>query len=365
MDKDVKIALVAGGTGGHIFPAMALEKELTKNESVKNITFLATTTSLSRRVLKKRKGDLISIPSHGFIGKRFYEKVLAIAYVLGGLFRSLILLKKEMPDVACGFGGYGTFAFLLMCYIRRIPFILHEQNLIPGRVTRFLSRYSKEVLISFPDSQDRLPFRKAFFTGNLCQEDFVTYHRSLPNFGYEPENKRLIIVVGGSQGSHFLNQNLPRMLLKILSDFPELSLIHISGEKERKSLKKIYGVKNSRVEVLKFSLDMLRLLKEARLVISRAGATILSEISLCGVPSILIPFAKSSDNHQYHNARWFRERGAALLIEEVNFTEEFFYCSVRDLLHSHSQLKKMSSVLLSLAQPDATKLAAERLMAKV
>ena len=225
-----------------------------------------------------------------------------------------------------------------------------------------MSRFSKEVLISFPDSKDLLPPGKTVFTGNLCREDFVNYHRSMDTSGCEPENKKIILVVGGSQGSHFLNQNVPGPLLKILSDFLELSIVHISGKKERESLEKIYGSKNSRVKIIDFSSDMLSLLKEARLVISRAGATILSELCLCGTPAILIPFAASSDNHQYHNALWFRERGAALMIEEIDFTKDFFYRSLRDLLNLHPQLKKMSSALLGLAQPDAVKKAVERIL---
>jgi len=225
MAKHIKIALIAGGTGGHIFPAMALQNELKKNSAIK-------------------KAELISISSHGFIGKRFYKKILALISAIGGLFRSIMLLKKERPDLSCGFGGYASFAYLFACYMRGVPFILHEQNLIPGRVTRFLSRFSKEVLISFPDSKDLLPPGKTVFTGNLCREDFVNYHRSLNTSGYEPENKKIILVVGGSQGSHFLNQNVPGPLLKILSDFPELSIVHISGKKEKKISKSGLSAKN-------------------------------------------------------------------------------------------------------------------------
>lgn len=361
MAKDIKIILVAGGTGGHIFPALALEEELRKNGAVKKVTLMATTTALSRWVLEGRK-DIACIPSRGFVGKAFHKKILAIFFVIAGLFRSLILLKKEMPDITCGFGSYGTFAFFLACCIRRVPFIVHEQNLIPGMATRVLSRFSKETLVSFPDSSDLLPRGKTFFTGNLCREEFVQYHRSLKDRGYEPGEKRLILVVGGSQGSHFLNQNLPEMLLRILDDFPGLSLTHISGEKEREIVEDAYSSKNHVVKVISFSLDMLSLFKEARLVISRAGATILSEICLSGTPPILIPFGESADNHQYYNAVWFRDRGGAFVIEEKNFTEDFFYSSLCDLLSSPLKLKDMSSSLLKLARPDATRLAVERVL---
>ena len=390
MAAGMKVSIVAGGTGGHIFPAMTLEKELKKNKAVKKVTLLATTTSLSKKVLKGREKDVVSIPSQGFVGKSFYKKILAIAYALRGLFSSFMLLKKERPDLACGFGGYGTLTYLLVCYMKRIPFILHEQNIIPGRVTRFLSKFAKEILISFPDSEKFLPPKKTFFIGNISREDFVDYHRTLNKSGYEPENKKTIVIVGGSQGSHFLNRNLPGALLKILNDFPKLSIVHITGEKGKRSVEdmynSLYGISKDiiaseaiqhqlpgvvsewqsnshRVNVIDFSVNMLSLLKDARLVISRAGATILSEISLCGTPCILIPFAASADNHQYHNALWFRERAAALLIEEINFTDNFFYQSMRDLLNSPYKLKKMSSALLSLACPHAAKLAAVEVIA--
>jgi UDP-N-acetylglucosamine--N-acetylmuramyl-(pentapeptide) pyrophosphoryl-undecaprenol N-acetylglucosamine transferase len=368
----MKITLVAGGTGGHIFPALALENELRKNGQVKKVAFLTTTTPLSKMIIEKNE-NIIRIPSYGFIGKSFYKKILALIFAAGGVFSSLRLLKKELPDAVCGFGGYSAFPYLAACYMRGIPFILHEQNLIPGRVTRFLSRFSKEVLISFPDSKKLLPPGKIFFTGNLCKGEFVRYHRSLSSSGYEPENKKLILIVGGSQGSYFLNRNLPASLLKILNDFPELSLVHIAGEKEKESVKDMYksiawkflfsGGSQSldRIRVIGFSPDMLSLLKEARLVISRAGATILSEICLCGVPAILVPFAESSDNHQYHNAVWFKERAAAVVMEERNFREEFFYNTAKGLLASSSGLKTMSGALLKLARPDAAKLAAERM----
>jgi UDP-N-acetylglucosamine--N-acetylmuramyl-(pentapeptide) pyrophosphoryl-undecaprenol N-acetylglucosamine transferase len=356
----MKIAVVTGGTGGHIFPALSLEKELKKNPYVEKIIFVAAATSLSKWVLEKRR-DIVSIPSRGFVGKRFHEKILAVALILAGLFKSLLLLKRENPDIACGFGGYGTLPFFLACRFLRIPFVLHEQNLIPGRSTRFLSRFSKEVLISFPETKYPLPNAKTVFIGNLPREDFIHYHYSLKSSGYKPEDKKLVLVIGGSQGSRFLNQNAPRPLLKILNDFPDLSIVHISGEREQKAVETLYR-NEARARVMGFCLDMLSLFKQARLVISRAGATILSELSLCGVPSILIPFAKSADNHQYHNALWFRERGGCLLIEERDFTESFFYNTVRDLLKTPSQLVKMSEVLVSLARPDATKNAVERIL---
>lgn len=357
----LKVAVATGGTGGHIFPAMALEEELKKNRLVKEVNLFAAATPLSGWILENRKGDIVHIPSTGFIGKKFHSKISAIVYALKGMVKFFIILRKELPDVACGFGNWGTIPFFLVCYMYRIPFILHEQNLIPGRTTRFLSIFSRKILVSFPDSRKFLPYRKTFLTGNICRREFVDYHMSLRG-RYSAWIKKHILVVGGSQGSHFLNTNLPGALLKILEDFPPLSLVHISGKRDMEMVRYMYRQEGLRVMVIDFTQDMLEFLKKSFLVVSRAGATILSEICLCGTPPILIPFAESSDSHQYYNALWFRKRGAALVIEEKNFTEEAFYNMVRDLLRSPSQLEEMSERLLELAHPDAARLAVEEIL---
>ena len=264
--------------------------------------------------------------------------------------------------MACGFGGYGSVAFLLACRLKGVPFVLHEQNLIPGRATRFLSKWAREVLISFPESVDYLPPDKSFFSGNPCREEFINFHRLLGDTGYEPGAKKVILVVGGSQGSHFLNQNLPGPLLRILDDFPGLCLVHLCGRKERGEVRNRYASRASRVEVIDFSLDVSKWLKEARLVVSRAGATILSEIGLMALPAILIPFARAADNHQYYNALWFKERGAAAMVEEADFTGDYFYGLLKELLNSPAKLKEMSASLIKLARPDAAKIVADRII---
>lgn len=354
----MKIALIAGGTGGHIFPALAVEKEL-KNRGIEKLIFLVSATSLASWILTP---EMISLPRGGLMGKGVVEKTKGLISIIQGLFKSLKLIEKEQPGMACGFGGYGSVAFLLACRLKGVPFILHEQNLLPGRATRFLSKFAQEVLISFPESVDYLPLNKTFFSGNPCRKEFANYHQSLGNSGYEPKAKKIILVIGGSQGSHFLNQNLPGPLLRFLDDFPDLTLVHLCGQKEREEVSKKYLSRASRVEVIDFSPDVSKWLKEARLVISRAGATILSEICLMAVPAILIPFARAADNHQYYNALWFKERGGAAIIEEANFSGEYFYHLLKELLDSPARLKEMSASLIKLAKPDAAKIMADRIL---
>lgn len=355
----LKVVIAAGGTGGHIFPGLALEQELRKNRQIEKIIFLAAATPSSGWILQERKNEIIIIPACGFIGKRVYKKVLAAIFSIMGLVKSLVLIKRESPDLAFGFGSYSVFPFLLACYIRGVPFILHEQNIIPGRTIRLFSRLAREVLISFPDSEKFLPHGKTFFAGNICRESFINYRRSLGESGYEPEDKKCILVIGGSQGSHFLNKNLPGVLLNVLKNFPELSLVHISGIREKKMVEDMYG-KNAAVKVLDFSDDMINLLRDCRIVITRSGATILSEISMCGVPAILIPFKESADNHQYYNALWYKERNASVLIEENDFSESFLNDILTDFLRSPLKLKKMSAEMLKLSCPDAVRLAIKR-----
>lgn len=355
------IFLVTGGTGGHIFPALAVEKEL-RREGIEKIKLMAATTPLASWILKGYKDNIILLPGQGFMGKGIGPKIKFLAYFMLGLLRSFILIKKEKSHLACGFGGYGSLAFLLACYFRRIPFMMQEQNLIPGRTTRFLSRLAKETLISFPESKLYLPKAKTFFSGNPCRQEFIEAHQSLAKSGYEPEKRKLLLIVGGSQGSHFLNTKLPPPLLRLLSDFPDLRIVHLCGQREKEEVREAYTGSTSRVEVIDFSFNILNWLKEAQLVISRSGATILTEISLAGVPVILIPFAAAADNHQYYNALWFSQKGAAVMVEEKGFTVASFYLLLKDFISSPARLKDMSASLIKLAQPNAAKVVVDRIL---
>ncbi len=297
------ILIAASGTGGHLFPALAVAEVLPKSWEV---SWLGVPDRLDTQLLPTRY-RLITVKAGGLQGS-FLRKISRLVEFLIATIRVRNYLLKEEIDVVFSTGGYIAAPAIIAAKWCGLPVILHESNALPGRVTRFLGRFCNLVALGFPLTAKELLACKTIFTGTPVRESFFL-QQSLPNWvpsGCGP----LIVVMGGSQGAVGLNQMVRPVLLSLLRD--GCRIVHLTGSNDPDS----NAIQHPNLVVKPFSDDISSLLHHAALVISRAGAGALSELAICRTPAILVPYPQAADHHQEANASFAASLGAAVIVHQ-------------------------------------------------
>ncbi|MBV0899681.1 MAG: UDP-N-acetylglucosamine--N-acetylmuramyl-(pentapeptide) pyrophosphoryl-undecaprenol N-acetylglucosamine transferase [Wolbachia endosymbiont of Fragariocoptes setiger] len=314
----MKIILATGGTGGHIFPAITLAKELKKHKCI---------IFTDRQIIEIKSVVLpLSKPS---ANKFIFYLSLFCSCIL-----TLYKMRKLKPDLVIGFGSYASFPTLLAAKILSIPIILHEQNIILGRVNRMFLENARFVATSFPVTK-YAEEDKCIFTGNFIDQKILT--------NYKITNSLNLLIIAGSQGANFFDD----IITSIICDLPEVLkkrviVIQQCTKKNIDKVKNLYTTKKINFELNDFFSNLKEKLSNAHLVISRAGATSIAEITLAACPAIYIPYLYSKDNHQFYNAKYVADLGSALLIEQNNELKERLKNSLIDLLNNPKKLIDMS-----------------------
>jgi len=308
-----KVVISGGGTGGHIYPGIAIADLLV--EKGFEVTFIGTKSGMERKIVPA-KGYLIKFVNvKGFMGKSFFKKIYALALLPFTVIHSLILLLKIKPDFVIITGGYVSLPVSFASYILRKNLYLQEQNAYPGLVNRISAKFVKYAFTGFKDKSGVFK-GKEIFTGNPVRKEFL----SVPQLKVEENKPFSLLVAGGSQGSLFINNLIRQMLGK----FGELSIkvTHLTGERWFKDFE---SFKSDNYLPVAYSNNMPELLGQADLVISRAGASMLAELSASGRPAILIPLKAATNNHQYHNAMSFVEaRAGEVIVEDEANADKLF-----------------------------------------
>lgn len=346
VDKSVKkIMIIAGGTGGHVFPGLAVAHFLLKNGY--NVVWLGTVDNIEAKLVPSYGIEIKFIYIKSGFGKKIYKKVVLLFFlILFALYQSIKIIKCWKPDVVLSMGGYISGPSGVAVWLHGIPLIIHEQNRVIGLTNRFLCFFSKKVLQGFPDT---IP--DAVTVGNPIRSRIL----SLPN----PESRWKdrtgpirILVIGGSQGANIFNRIIPKVA-KILAD--KLIIWHQSGIKDFNNVKRIYHKTQTnyyKIESFVYNIEQAYLW--ADLVISRSGALTVSEIACVGLPAIFVPFMYHKDRHQYYNAESLQQIGAAKIIEEQKFTINYLSTILESL--NREQLLDMAKKAKNLAMPNATQL---------
>jgi UDP-N-acetylglucosamine--N-acetylmuramyl-(pentapeptide) pyrophosphoryl-undecaprenol N-acetylglucosamine transferase len=343
------IVIMAGGTGGHIFPGLAVADEM--RAAGWDVVWMGARGGMEERLVPPRGYKTAWIRARAARGKGLLQKLLLPGNLLFSFWESARTLRRIRPHVVLGLGGYVAFPGGMMASLLDRPLALHEQNAIAGLANRVLAAIADKVMVAFPGA-----LRQAEWTGNPVRVDIAAISPPEERFRQRSGPLR-ILVVGGSLGAQALNEAMPKAIA-LLADRPVV--VHQSGEKHLDALRAHYAQAGVQGELVAFIDDMARRYAEADLVICRAGAVTVAELSAGGMPSILVPFPFAVDDHQTANARFLVDAGAALLLPQKEMTADRLARLIGSL--DRGRLLDMAKKARALGKPDAARLVARRCM---
>lgn len=340
-----RVILTTGGTGGHIFPALAIAESLQANAPDCDILFVGGDKGPEGQWATRAGLNFVGLPARGIMG-RGIKSLVALACLAKSMILSWRLIGSYRPDVVLGLGGYAGFACTLAACLRGVPAAIHEQNSVPGITNKILARWVDRVLVSF-DGMDAGDFdpRKVVLTGNPTRGKIR---------GLRDHNRpmgRNVLVVGGSQGASALN----RLMLREMDGMKAMGIRvwHQTGRDEFETVRAAYAQSYPEARVDAFIDDMHAAYDFADLVICRAGATTIAELTAAGKPSILIPYPYATHDHQLKNARFMEKCGAALIFQQSQLDQIGFASAVADLFQMPERLLKMGRAAREMGNPDA------------
>jgi len=343
-----RVVIAGGGTGGHIFPGIAVAQEF-KAALGSEVIFITTPKAVSARILERYGFPWEAIDSKALKGQGLVGRVRALMGVPGSIREAKARLKVLAPHLVLGMGGHTSGPVGVAAYLLGIPLALHEQNAIPGATNRWLGRLAGRVFVSFPASRTYFPPNLSLWTGNPIREEFFQAHAARPD---EPIT---VFITGGSQGAHHLNMEV-LAALPLLTDLRErLQFLHITGEADLGGVEAGYQRAGFAAQVAAFTPQVANWMAQAHLVVCRAGASTLVELAAVGRAALLVPYPFAANNHQEHNARFLAEAGAAEMILNKNFTGEVLAGKIRQFMADPQTRAQMETASRRLARPDAAK----------
>ena len=317
----MKVVIAAGGTGGHLYPGIAVAREVLA-EPGNEVLFVGTEQGIEARVLPKESLPVQFITVGKLKGMGIGSRVRTVLTLPRSLLQSAGLLRRERPDAVVGVGGYASGPVALAAWLLRIPLVIVEPNSYAGLANRVLGRFAKQVFVCFPgrDLQGFFPAKKKVLTGPLVRKGITGGDRStaFAEFGLEPA-RFTVFVMGGSGGAHAINMAM-KVAAPELAQVAGLQVLHQTGEKDVEEVRTGYRSAGVKAAVLPYIHDMPGAYAAADLVVCRSGATTVAELAVCGKRAVLVPYPFAADNHQEHNARSLAERGGGEVIVQKDLT---------------------------------------------
>jgi UDP-N-acetylglucosamine--N-acetylmuramyl-(pentapeptide) pyrophosphoryl-undecaprenol N-acetylglucosamine transferase len=347
----MRVLIAGGGTGGHVFPGIALAEEVVGRHPAHDAVFVGTSRGLEATVVPAAGFPIELITVKGLKGKGLGQTLANLLLIPGALLRSIAILRKWRPDVVIGVGGYASGPVVLAAWLLRIPTAVQEQNAVAGVTNRILGRLVRTVFTAFPEAARHFPARKVQQLGipirRAMLENFMRPTR--------PHDRLHVLVFGGSQGAHALNMRLIEALPHLADVRDKVGFTHQTGTRDREQVERGYAACGFTAEVKEFITDMSDAYAAADLVVCRSGATTLAELTVCQKPSILVPFPFAADDHQVVNARSLVEAGAAVMVEERDLTGERLANEIRRILTNPDRRKQMARAAGHLGAPQAAR----------
>jgi len=343
----MKLLLAGGGTGGHLFPAISLAEQLKHEEPQSEILFVGTERGLEARMLPELGWSLKTIEMSGWAGLGFLARLKVLGKLIKSFNQSRTILREFAPEVVIGVGGYASVPVLLAAKTLGIPYLVHEQNAWPGLANRLLGHWAKRVCLSFDEADRAFHSSATVLTGNPVRSAM----ESCPNI---QEDKVCLLVFGGSQGARAINRAVVAALPNLSEWREKLEIVHQSGQLDYEETVRGYqenGWPNA--DVQPFIVDMAHAYEKATLIVCRAGATTLAELTACGRPAVLVPYPHAAAGHQAVNAQAMAAKGAALMMEEADLTPERLAKLIGGLLHDRTSLMTMAGSAKRLARRGA------------
>lgn len=337
---------MAGGTGGHVFPALAVAQHLKQKHW--EVSWIGTQRGMESNVIPAAGIDIDWLSVQGLRGKGLFSKVNNVLLLIKSFWQVFNIFRNRKPDVVLGMGGYVAGPGGLMAYLMNIPLVIHEQNRVPGTTNRLLLKKANKVLEAFPGSF--AADENAIFTGNPLRADFLNFAKKNH---WSENSKRLlrILIVGGSQGAQILNEVIPEVAKKI--DGVEIK--HQTGNALFKSVSNEYAKLSIKATAVEFIDDMASAYEWADMVICRSGAMTVSEVAAAGLPAIFIPLPHAIDDHQTANAKYLTDEGAGILLAQSELNEKTLIQAIKKIKNS---IVEMGLAAKMKAKINATELVA-------
>jgi UDP-N-acetylglucosamine--N-acetylmuramyl-(pentapeptide) pyrophosphoryl-undecaprenol N-acetylglucosamine transferase len=350
----MRIMIAGGGTGGHLFPGIAVAEELKRREGSAEVIFVGTEHGIEASIIPREGYPMRYLRSEGVVGKSLMKKLRAGIKTVFSMYDSRALLKQLRPDAVIGLGGYASFCPVLAATMMSIPSVIMEQNSVPGLANKILGRVADMICVTYHESISFFPKNRTYITGNPVRQGILTANResAYELFGLE-RGKFTVFVFGGSLGARKINSVVCGAFTYINDIREKIQFLHQTGKSDYDAVRETYRKWNFGGTVTAFVHQMAEAYAVADLVISRAGATTLAELTAVGRPAILIPYPYAAGNHQELNAQRLAEMGAARVILDDELDSETLAKGIRDLYESAGTRYEMQRSSRSLGKPDA------------
>lgn len=333
----MRIIIAGGGTGGHLFPGVAIAEEFLKRDRNNEILFLGTERGLEKKVLPGLGFTLRTLDLAGVKGKDVFKSFSALLKIPAGMLESRKILKDFRPDIVIGVGGYASGPAVLAAHLMSIKTAIAEQNALPGLTNRFLGKFVDRIFVAFPETEKWFVKDRVTTTGNPIRAAFLPGGDAVPRV----QGKFTLLIFGGSQGAHRINGVVLDALEKLEPMKDRWRIIHQTGGDDFEEVSQRYREMGLESTVLPFIDDMATVYRSADLLICRAGATTIAEITASGKAAILIPFPFAINDHQTKNARILVNRGAAEMIPERELDGKLLAEIISRLFHNPEKIREM------------------------
>lgn len=353
----MRIIVSGGGTGGHIYPAMALIKRLQERDMIEDVLYVGTEKGLESKIVKNAGIAFKTIEIQGFRRKLSLDNLKTVKLFLSSIHKSRKIIKEFKPDIVVGTGGYVSSAIVYAAHSMHIPTVIHEQNTIAGVTNKFLAKFVDKIAIAFTEAADQFNEKKKIvFTGNPRAQEVVNIQKNdrLTEFGLEP-NKDTVMIFGGSRGAKPINQAAIATMSKFVES--DYQVLFVTGRVHYDGVIKLIDDKylnSANVSVLPYIDNMPEILPDIKLIVGRSGATSIAEITALGIPAIFIPSPYVTHDHQTKNALSVAKVNAAVMIPEKDLTSDGLFKEINQIMSDTDLQQEMSNNSKKIGVPDAT-----------
>lgn len=347
MPKRLQLCIAGGGTGGHVMPALAIADAVRQHWPHVDVSFIGAQRGLEARLLPARGEQVQLLQMHALQGRSLLSKLRVLCWEIPcAVLAILRAWRTSKPTLLLGVGGYASANGVLAALLAGVPVVLYEQNAVAGMVNRGLARFSKKIMLGFQQAQLNLPALRCIYTGNMVRQSIAEQQSSAHEIP-------CLLIMGGSQGARFLNQNVPAACAQLQQRGRVFKVCHIVGSHDDCSdISALYRAADVDADVIQFCEDMPSFYARGDLLMARSGAMTVSEVMACALPTIFVPLPSAADQHQYHNAVGLCEQDAALLLDQDDCSLDHLIETLDQTLFNRDKLLAMRQAMSAAAPKD-------------
>jgi len=345
----MRVVIAGGGTGGHLFPGIAIAEEFLRRDKKTEVLFVGTQRGIESKLLGPSGYKLSTIDVEGIKGRGIRALIKGFYQIPQSMWQSRRILKEFRPGIVIGVGGYASGPAVLAAYFMGLPTAIAEQNAAPGITNRILGKFVDKIFVTYAATADSFPASKVLVSGNPVRAAFT----SVRSRQQAAKDFQQLLIFGGSQGAQAINKSIVEMLPQLQKIKNNIRILHQTGARDVEPVSEAYARYGIRAEVTAFIVDMADAYRQADLIICRAGATSLAEITTAGKAAILIPFPFATNDHQTKNAEAMAEKGAAIMIQEKDLSGDKLFAVVEKLLQDPQKLRLMEENSAKLGDVNA------------